>query len=155
LFDLEWSNIQAGQAWAAAQAEQDTEAARLCSRYPEAGSYCLGLRQHPRERIRWLQTALAAARQLKDRPSEGRHLGEMGIAYDSLGDYRRAIEYYEQHLAIARETGDREGEAHALGHLGSVCDSLGDYRRAIEYENKCIVIAREIGLPGPCLRGSR
>jgi hypothetical protein len=32
LFDLEWGNIQAGEAWAAAQTRQDDDAARLCSR---------------------------------------------------------------------------------------------------------------------------
>jgi len=34
-------------------------------------------------------------------------LGSLGNAYHSLGEYRRAIEYYEQHLQIARELGDR------------------------------------------------
>ncbi|MBZ5668976.1 MAG: ATP-binding protein [Acidobacteriia bacterium] len=51
LFDREWANIQAGQARAASRAGEDERAARLCSAYPDAGVYCLALRQHPRERI--------------------------------------------------------------------------------------------------------
>ena len=145
LFDLEWGNIQAGQAWAAAHAERDNETAGLCSRYPDAGSYCLVLRQHPREQIRWLEAALAAARRLKDRGAEGAHLGNLGLAYYSLGEYRRAIEYHEQYLAIAREIGDRRGEGIALGNLGLAYDSLGEYRRAIEYQEQYLAIARELG----------
>jgi len=145
LFDLEWGNIQAGQAWAAAHAGQEDEAAGLCSRYPDAGTYCLDLRQHPRERIRWREAALAAARRLKDRGAEGAHLGNLGLAYDSLGEYRRAIEYHEQHLAIDREIGDRRGEGNALGNLGLAYDSLGEYRPAIEYHEQYLAIAREIG----------
>ncbi|MEG3918622.1 tetratricopeptide repeat protein, partial [Microcoleus sp. T3_A4] len=32
----------------------------------------------------------------------------MGLAYDSLGDYAKAIEYAQQHLAIAREIKHRQ-----------------------------------------------
>ncbi len=69
----------------------------------------------------------------------------LGIAYDSLGDYRLAIEYHEKHLEIALETGDRNGEGRANGNLGNAYQSLGDYRRAIEYHEKHLEIAREIG----------
>ena len=85
LFDLERANIEAGQAWAAGRADRDDAAARLCSSYPNAGAYVLDLRQHPRDRIRWLEAALAAARRLKDRRAEGVHLGNLGRAYGGLG----------------------------------------------------------------------
>ena len=145
LYDLEVGNIQAGQTWAAAHAPEDGEAAQLCSGYPGWGTYVLSLRQHPREGIRWREAALTAARQLKDRAAEGRHLGNLGLAYADLGEYRRAIEYQEQRLAIARESGDRKGEGNALGNLGSAYYSLGDYRRAIEYYEQQLEITREIG----------
>jgi len=145
LFDIERGNIQAGQAWAVAHAPQDGDAAKLCSDYPDWGAYILNLRQHPREQIRWRDAALTAARQLKNRAAEGRHLGSLGLAYDFLGEYRRAIEYYEQHLAIAREIGDRRGEGQDLGNLGSAYYSLGEYRRAIEFYEQRLTIAREIG----------
>ena len=97
LFDLEWGNIQAGHAWVAAQADAaDADVARLGMTYPDAGVYVLDLRQHSRERIRWLEIALAAARRLKDREGEGAALGNLGIAYADLGETRRAIQFYEQ-----------------------------------------------------------
>ncbi len=145
LLDLEWPNIQTGQAWAAAHAESDGAAAQLCAGYPDAGAYCIALRLHPRERIRWLEAALRAARRRKDRAAEGRHLGNLGLAYADLGEPRRAIEFYEQALAIDREIGDRRGEGATLGNLGLAYADLGEARRAIEFYEQQLVIAREIG----------
>ncbi len=145
LFDSERVNIEAGQEWAAARFAGDERAARLCNEYPGAGVYVLNLRQHPRDFIRWHESALAAARQLKDRAAEGRHLGNLGYAYDDLGEYRRAIEFYEQHRDIARKIGDRRGEGNALGNLGIAYKNLGETRRAIEFHEQNLDIAREIG----------
>jgi tetratricopeptide (TPR) repeat protein/Cdc6-like AAA superfamily ATPase len=143
-FDLEWENIQAGQAWAEAHAPEDQKAAKLCSDYADYGTNLLSLRQHPRELVRWLETALAAARQLEDRAAESRHLGSLGLAYTDMGDYRRAIEYSEQRLA-ARDVYDRRGTSVSLGNLGNAYHSLGDYTRAIEYHSNALAIDREIG----------
>jgi tetratricopeptide (TPR) repeat protein len=118
LFDRERRNIEAGQTWAAASAADDPAAAGLCVSYPDAGGYVLHLRQHPRQRIAWLEAAVAAARQIGDRPGEGAALGNVGLAHADLGETRRAIEYYEQVLAIAREIGSRRGEGATLNNLG-------------------------------------
>ena len=50
------------------------------------------------------------AKEIGDRAGEGRAYGNLGNAYDSLGDYQKAIEYHEKHLKIAKEIGDRAGE---------------------------------------------
>ena len=143
LFDLEWTNIQAGQVWSERHSNKDEEAARVCSGYPESGRRMLLLRQHPRDRITWLLPALAAAQKLKDRGMEGAHLGNLGLAYHYLGRYRLAIELHEQRLAIARETRDRRAEGKALGNLGMAYHSTGEYRRAIEFYEQDLAIARE------------
>jgi tetratricopeptide (TPR) repeat protein len=145
LFDREWSNIRAGQAWASAQFHDHKEAADFCSGYPDAGSHCLGLRLHPRERIRWLNVAIEASRYLGDRKAEGRHLGSLGNAYAALGEPRRAIEFYEQQLTITREIGDRRGEGNVLGNLGLAYAALGEPQRAIEFYEQQLAIARDIG----------
>jgi len=145
LFDQEWGNIQAGQSWAAAHSESDREAATLCSDYPDRATYLLSLRQHPRERIRWREAALAVARELKDREGEAIHLGNLGLAHFWLGDYPRATQCYEQALAIAREISDRPSEGRALGNLGNTYHSLGEHPRAIEYYKQYLTIAREVG----------
>lgn len=145
LFDTEWSNIQAGFTWAASRVREDDEAAKVCGDYPDAGTHLLNLRQHPRERIRWRETALAAARQRKDKAEEGLHLRNLGLAYADIDETRRAIEFYEQALAIARDMGDRRSEGKALGNLGNAYADLGETRRAIEFHEQVLTITRDIG----------
>ncbi len=145
LFDLEWTNVRAGQAWAADHIAGDQAAAELTWKYPDAGKYYLDLRLHPTQRIGWLDIALTAARQLGNRSWEGYALGNLGLAYADLGETRRAIELYEQALAIVREIGDRHGEGQTLCNLGNAYADLGETRRAIEYHEQDLTIAREIG----------
>ncbi len=145
LFDVERRNIEAGQGWACQHSSGDDAAAGLCNIYPTAGVYVLMLRQHPRELISWLEAALAAARQLKNRTSEEGHLGNLGIAYAGLGDTPRAIEFHEQALVIARELDDRTGEGNALSGLGIAYADLGDTRRAVKFHERALVISRETG----------
>jgi len=145
LFDAEWINFRAGQAWAAAHLQEDDEAAALCDEYPDAAAYFLPLRRPSQDRIQWLDDGLAAVRKSGDRSAEASHLGNLGLVYASLGDARRAIELYEQSLAANRELGNREGESAALGNLGSAYEMLGDAQRAVAYHEQNVAIAREIG----------
>lgn len=145
LVDAEWGNMQAGQRWAEKHATGDDVAARLCKDYPNAGAGLLDLRQHPREGIRWLESGLAAARRLKDRPAEVTHLAMLGGTYANLGKPRHAIEFHEQALAIFREVGSREGEGRVLGDLGNDYVALGKYSRAVEFYKETLAIFRELG----------
>jgi len=145
LFDRERQNVEAGQAWAAARAGQNREIARLCNAYPDAGGYVISLRLHPRAWIAWLEAALAAARSLGDRRGEGNALTNLGAAYYSLGEVRKAIGYYEEALKIKREIGDRRGEGNALGNLGLAYADLGEVQKAIGYHEESLKIKREIG----------
>jgi tetratricopeptide (TPR) repeat protein/DNA-binding winged helix-turn-helix (wHTH) protein len=147
LADLEWSNIQAGQAWAAEWAEAEPFAAELCNAYADAGVSLLGLRLHPREHIAWREAALTAARRLGNRKAEGKHRGYLAEAYRRLGDTHTAMDYHRESLRIARELKDRAAEGIALGGIGNVYDNMGEFRRALESYKKSRAIAREIGNP--------
>jgi tetratricopeptide (TPR) repeat protein len=144
LFDVERRNIEAGQKWACRHSSGNEAAARLCNEYPDAGAYVLSLRQHPREFISWFEAALGAACQLKDRASEGRHSGNLGVAYADLGEMRRAIEFYEQALVVLREIGDRRGESAALSNLGYTYANQGETRRGVELHEQALTVSREI-----------
>ncbi len=72
-------------------------------------------------------------------------MGCLGVAYKSLGEIRRAIDFFEQALAIHRETGDRRGEGQDLCGLGIAYARLGETRRAIEFYEQALAIAHEIG----------
>src|SRR5262249_25888486 len=95
LFEIEWPNIRAGQAWAEQHAD-DPDATRLCSLYPYEGANVLYLRQPVRERVRWLKAALQAARNSGKRNEEAAHLGNLGLAYTDLKDNEQAIRLYEE-----------------------------------------------------------
>lgn len=144
LLRCEWNNIQAGREWAETEAQKNDAAALLCSEYQKSGAYVFNLNEHPRERVVWLQTALASARRLSDRFAEGVHLNDLGMAYDELGERQLAISFYEQRLIIARELSDPDGEAKSLGNMGVAYKNLGDVHRAIECFEEQLTISRRI-----------
>ncbi|WP_242051283.1 tetratricopeptide repeat protein [Nostoc spongiaeforme] len=72
-------------------------------------------------------------------------LTSLGIAYCSLGEYQRAIEFFQQSLEIFREIGDRNGVGNSLGNLGNAYNFLGENQRAIEFHQQSLEIFREIG----------
>ncbi|WP_242046816.1 CHAT domain-containing protein [Calothrix parietina] len=90
------------------------------------------------------QEALDIYQAIKDRQGEGKSLGNLGNAYNMMGDYPKAIEYYERSLKIFQETKDREEKSIALGNLGLAYNMMGDYPKAIEYHQQSLKIAREI-----------
>jgi len=144
LFDREWPNIEAGQAWAAAYITEDEQAAELCNDYPDAGAYLLAVRLPAQENMRWLKSALSAARKLNRRDTEALHLGNLGLVYMELGEPKQAIGFYKQGLQISRETQDRRAEGNLLGNLGLAYKSLNELPRAIEYFEQWLSIMREV-----------
>ncbi len=82
---------------------------------------------------------------IKVRSLEERNLGQLGMAYHSIGQVEQAVSLYQQALTIARELGDQRGEATRLGHLGIAYAHLGEDERAIEHYQQALTIARKIG----------
>ncbi len=144
LVDLEWQNIQAAQTWAATKFESNRMACDLCNSFPDAGKYVLSLRQHPRERIRWSEAALAASKQMQRRKSIGKHLIALGDSYADLSEIHHSIDCYQQALEIARETKNRRSEADALVGLGTAYYLGGELAKAREYHEFALVIAHEL-----------
>ncbi len=92
----------------------------------------LDLRLHPQEKIRWLETAVAAARQIKNKEAEGAHLGNLGLAYAALGETRKAIEYYEQASEDRSRDRGPEGRRKPPGQPGQCLRRPGETRKAID-----------------------
>ncbi|MCC6190576.1 MAG: tetratricopeptide repeat protein [Anaerolineales bacterium] len=145
VFDQEWDNIKAGQAWAQSRAQADRSAARLTAAYALGTSNLLDLRLPAQERVEWLMAAVEGARRLADRDMEGAALGNLGLAYAALGQTRRAIDLHEQALQIHREIGNRVGEGINQGNLGIAYAALGEPRRAIEFLEHELEVEREFG----------
>jgi tetratricopeptide (TPR) repeat protein len=144
LLDLEWHNIQAGQSWTVANSDKNRAACELCATYPVAGRYVRGLRQHPRERIRWSESALNAAKLLQRRKAMGRHLIALGDSYIDLSEGNNAIDCYEWALDLAREIADHRGEADALSGLGMAHYLGSRFNQAREFHMSALEIGRSI-----------
>ncbi|MBD2601382.1 CHAT domain-containing protein [Microcystis viridis] len=103
------------------------------------------LQQRIQQAIESLQESLATNRMIHSRERESIDLGNLGIIFESLGQYQKAIDFYQQSLAIAREIRDRKGEAISLGNLGAAYQSLGQYKKATDYQQQSLAIIQEIG----------
>ena len=82
---------------------------------------------------------LTIAKDVGDRAGEGMAYGNLGIAYQSRGDYAKAIEYH-----VAKEGGDRAGEGMEYGNLGIAYGSQGGCSQAIAYLTQRLSIAKEM-----------
>lgn len=101
------------------------------------------------KRIETLERLLAEYRGLheekRNKQTEARLLRELGNFFDSISEYRKALNHYEQALSISSEIGYLDGEGKHLGDLGVIYCNLGEYRKAIEYYEQALLISREIG----------
>ena len=86
----------------------------------EAWSFLIGISNHwvsIRKPLRLYQenrNIKKIAIEISDMAGEGTPYGNLGDAYQSLGDDKKAIEYFEKQLKIAIEIGDqaREGSVY-------------------------------------------
>ncbi|CAB3993526.1 tetratricopeptide repeat 28-like, partial [Paramuricea clavata] len=75
----------------------------------------------------------------------------LGIAYLSLREYQKAIDYHKKDLEISTAIGDRSGIARSNGiatsncNLGSAYSSSGEYQKAIDYHKRHLEISIAIG----------
>jgi tetratricopeptide (TPR) repeat protein/predicted phosphodiesterase len=153
LFDKEWVNIKAGQAWAeglignARKLKNDGElkhALQLANSYPPFGIDVLLLRLYPQEIIHWHETALATARMTKNRDDELVHLGNLGNAYARLDKIRKAIEFYERCLSGKRKIEYGKNEGNTLNSLGNAYFALGETNKAKEFYKQAQLILNRL-----------
>jgi CHAT domain-containing protein/uncharacterized protein HemY len=109
----------------------------------EQGNKQLDVNQFQSALKSW-QLALKIYREIKDRDGEANTLVQLGIFYQSLGDYVQAIDYQQQRLDMALRINDRQGIQEALLNLGTVYHSLGDNIKAIDYFLHSLALAIEI-----------
>ena len=71
--------------------------------------------------------------------------GNLGIIFEALGQYDKAMEYIDKSLLIRREIGDRKGEAKDYIYKGQVSYSVGEYAVGENFAQKALAIQKEIG----------
>jgi CHAT domain-containing protein/Tfp pilus assembly protein PilF len=71
-------------------------------------------------------------------------LGNIGAAYEALGQYAKALDCAQQSLKAARALGDGLGEEHKLATIGSVYTDMGQYAKALDFYKQSLTVARAI-----------
>ncbi len=145
LFESEKANIRLGQTWAVQHRNSDRLATQLCRDYPLNGANICSLWLPLLEQIRWLEEAISACREMRDKSSERSAISNLGIAWDQCGQTGKAIDLHEQCLDMSRKAGDLEGESAALGHIGLAWITLGDPHKSLAFHDEHLAIARRIG----------
>lgn len=146
LFDQEWSNLSAAQAWAARNMANDDAAAFVCSTLPAAaaGYMCQLQRRPPSEQINWIKFAIAAARRMKNLEHLESHYVHLGVAHATIGNWDKASWLYRQALNLSRQDGNRKNEGAILSNLGYVRLRSGKPKQAAVLCCKAVQIAREV-----------
>ena len=76
---------------------------------------------------------LNEVRKIGHKDAESVSFGYLGLAYNSLSDFKKAIECYQLALKIAKDTGNKDQEGTVYNNLGSAYQSLSEFKKAIEF----------------------
>ena len=88
------------------------------------------------------------AKEIGNKSSEGIVNNDLGFAYFSLGDVKKAIEFFHLSLPIAKETKNKGLKGTVYNNLGGAFHSLGDVKKAIGFFHLSLPIAKETGNKG-------
>ena len=88
---------------------------------------------------------MSEAKGAGDRDREGAAYGNLGLAYYSLGNFKKAIKFHQQALGIFKDVESKDLEAMSHNHLGVAYYSVGDIKKAIEFYQQALSTAKGIG----------
>jgi len=125
----------------AAESGVDSHAWQL----PWAMTPFLRKRGHWQEWAATQRTALAAATRLGDIAGQAVSRRLLATAYDDLGDYEQALDYYMTSLELYQRLGDCCGEARALAGLGMLAARQGRHGDALSYDEQSLRLYRAAG----------
>jgi tetratricopeptide (TPR) repeat protein len=89
---------------------------------------------------------------------EGNHfevawsLGNVGYAYQTLGDVEKGLDYYERALAMyqAIHEGNHPDVANCLNNMGYAYQILGDVKKGLDYYKRALAIRSRLPRESPC-----
>jgi tetratricopeptide (TPR) repeat protein len=100
-----------------------------------------------RDAIGYYERALQSALDHRDETGEATLNNNMGVAYQGLGEYSKAIKFYEKDLSIILKlypNGNHPDIAASYNNLGSTYNLLGEYSKAIEFFEKSLKITSKL-----------
>lgn len=98
-----------------------------------------------REAIAIWEQCLKDSRTIRHEESEGAILGNLGMAYESIGEHTVAIHHLKNALAIVERTGDRNGLTNHLLNLAGSHASLKDYDASIACQRTALEVFERDG----------
>jgi tetratricopeptide (TPR) repeat protein len=91
-----------------------------------------------------LQRALVIQREIGDRVGESTTLNNIGVVYNSLGQYPQALGFYQRALVIRRQVGDRAGEGITLNNIGYLLNLQKQPDLAIVFYKQSVSVTESI-----------
>lgn len=104
-------------------------------------------RNAPLETIEFAQRALEMARSIDSEPFIANAYTWIGIGYNELGDYDKAMEHFFLSLEINEQLQRQDALANDLSNLGVVHLNLGESDKALEFQTRALEIRRQEGDP--------
>lgn len=89
-------------------------------------------------------TCYSRSQQINDKAKMAAALQNIGLVYDSKGDYSKALAYKLNSLKLREMVGDKKALGNSYANLGISYADLGDYPKAIEFYLKCQKVAEEL-----------
>ena len=93
----------------------------------------------------YYEQAWRLAKRSNNRASEAIYVGNLGIAFASMGEYRTALPFLQEGLNLSRQSAYRYTIAAQLVNIGEIQRLVGDLSAAIETLEEGVTITTEIG----------
>ena len=76
---------------------------------------------------------------------EANALCNLGLVYNHLAKYSKALEYHQKSLEMYEQLGNKQGMANSFGNIGIVYDNLSKPQLAVEYYEKGLALNQALG----------
>jgi tetratricopeptide (TPR) repeat protein len=140
----EWENIAVALEYLADQQTADDEAAAILLDCAKTWRNVI-VNNHDPRRMRWLETAVAAARRVGEPWDQANTLQAIGDVQNFRDDRNTALDSYRQALELFRSVGDRLGEANTLKAIGDVQNFRADRDAALDSYRQALELFRAVG----------
>ena len=141
MFDTERPHFESAFDWLSSSANEPASLIQLVDAVVYTGS----LRFDFRQRIRWLEAEIKAAKASGDRKAESNAIGNLGLVYIRLRQPSKALGLFETALALDKELGNRAGQAADLGNIGIALEILDGIGRSMGFFRRALGMFRELG----------
>lgn len=100
---------------------------------------------NPQQALQYGQEALTLAEASQNKIGLAGANNRLGIVYDVIGKYDKALEHYNKSLQYSYEINNKKSIASVLNNIGLIYWNLGDYKRALENYFQALRVFEVVG----------